>query len=308
MSFLYDCWRVDETTCLVKLAEEEVTAEDHHDQDRDGIVQETRERLRKSWLIPKFSRTRTVTIRKDTALGVWVALCTCGTGERYDMCCRHIYRALDISPDKFHARFSYWKVYDLLSLGNDLPADLREKLVAAFKEYEKAVGIIVDCTHIPAHTHSSRLESFQCTLNHSDVRRVGYWGTNKGKEQIQKAMKILLPYKNNGGIRSFGVEQEGSSKQSTYFGLKPHSNYTTTDDVEENRNELEEDLAHRPALLTPSRPHIDLEVTSQMASDIKNRWNPQRITADNSFTQCTTRWLKRCTCQSFSARVMKRKK
>jgi SWIM zinc finger len=124
MSFLYDCWRLDETTCLVKLAEDEVTAEGDHDQDRDGTVQETRDRLRKSWLIPKFSRTRTVTIRKDTALGVWVALCTCGTGERYGMCCRHIYRALDISPDKFHARFSYWKVYDLLSLGNDLPAEL----------------------------------------------------------------------------------------------------------------------------------------------------------------------------------------
>jgi hypothetical protein len=32
MSFLYDCWRVDENTCLVKLAEEEVTAEDDLDQ------------------------------------------------------------------------------------------------------------------------------------------------------------------------------------------------------------------------------------------------------------------------------------
>jgi hypothetical protein len=150
------------------------------------------------------------------------------------------------------------------------------------RRVQKAVGIIVDCTQILAHTHSSPLEWFQSTLNHSGVRRVGYWGTNEGKEQIEKAMKILLPYKNNGGIRSFGVEQEGTSKQSTYFGLDSHSNNTMTVDTEENMgNELEEDLACRPAFLTPSRPHIDLEVTSQMASDIKNRWNPQQQFASN---------------------------
>jgi hypothetical protein len=149
--------------------------------------------------------------------------------------------------------------------------------VAAFKEYKKAMEIIVDCTLIPTNTQHIPLEWFQSTLNHSGVQRVGYWGTNQGKEQIEKAMKILLPYKNNGGIRSFGVEQEGTFKQSTYFGLDSHSNNTSTVDTEENNgNEFEEDLASRPAFLTPSRPHIDLEVTSQMASDIKNRWNPQQ--------------------------------
>jgi hypothetical protein len=80
MSYLYECWRVDNTTCLVKLPEE-TESNEAFSQDMYGTNQETRTRIRKSWLIPKFSRTRTVTLRKSDELGLWLAYCTCGTFE-----------------------------------------------------------------------------------------------------------------------------------------------------------------------------------------------------------------------------------
>ena len=103
MSPLYERFRLNSSTCYVRLSPEEPSLTDT-DLDREGITPESRARLRKEWILPRLSRTRTVTLQRDMSLGLYLAKCTCGFVKQHSLCCRHIYAALDIQPDKFHIR------------------------------------------------------------------------------------------------------------------------------------------------------------------------------------------------------------
>ena len=160
LSHLYQCMNVDETTCLVKF-EDDKEPEKKYSGDREGYPYGKRQNLRKDWVVPKLERTRTVTLVKDSDTGLNLAMCSCGSWGRQGMACRHIYAALSVEPIQWDAQYRYWKEFQLLCLGDDLPMEIKQKLAAASDQFRKVQGTPVEAESFPVHSPTLPAEWFK---------------------------------------------------------------------------------------------------------------------------------------------------
>ena len=125
-----------------------------------------------NWIIPRFERTRVVTLKDEG--GKMVAKCTCALFERQGICCRHIYSLLGRGIILTDAIVRWWKkcIYYYGKPGKEEFAACLQNA----RDKTQAAGVIIDVSDIcDTNSTSKSRDYFVSTIGNHRVRRNGHW-------------------------------------------------------------------------------------------------------------------------------------
>ena len=224
----YHCWSVSRTECYVKRKPTLESISDEY----EGMAYDVMQSVRKKYVVPSLERTRVVTMEWDELAHQFIIKCSCGTFNNMGMTCRHVMAVTGQQPTKMDARYRWWRDYNLLFLGSSVSEETRRDIVKADSISRQNSGTPTHLQEFPRHSSDMPRDWFTSTVGTFEIRKVGYWSTETGKDLIELA-KIRV----KAGAVPFGTIQETHTSGTGPFGLDGLESDTDGSDTDDEDND-----------------------------------------------------------------------